>query len=162
MTGPGVRDLWRGGRGEYWVLIQFALMAGYVFIPARAAPGPLPTSSFLIALGLVLGSLGLLFLLVGFKTLGRSLTPLPRPKEDGELVRSGIYAVVRHPIYTGVILLALAWAVYLWSGPHLVGSLVLFLFFDAKSRREERWLAAKFPEYAAYARRVKRLLPFVY
>jgi protein-S-isoprenylcysteine O-methyltransferase Ste14 len=39
---------------------------------------------------------------------------------------------------------------------------MLFLFLDLKSRREERWLCAKFPDYPAYQRRVRRLIPFVY
>jgi protein-S-isoprenylcysteine O-methyltransferase Ste14 len=41
-------------------------------------------------------------------------------------------------------------------------ALVLFVVFDIKSRREERWLADKFPEYAAYQRRGRKLVPWMY
>jgi protein-S-isoprenylcysteine O-methyltransferase Ste14 len=44
----------------------------------------------------------------------------------------------------------------------LIVCLVEAFFFDAKARREERWLAEKFPEYAGYCRRVRRLIPWVY
>ncbi|RPI93163.1 MAG: isoprenylcysteine carboxylmethyltransferase family protein, partial [Chloroflexi bacterium] len=39
---------------------------------------------------------------------------------------------------------------------------LLFVFFDIKTRREERWLARKFPEYAGYQQRVRKLIPFIY
>jgi protein-S-isoprenylcysteine O-methyltransferase Ste14 len=39
---------------------------------------------------------------------------------------------------------------------------LLFLLFDAKARREERWLVEKFPSYAGYQRRVRKLVPFLY
>jgi len=154
--------LWRGSRGEHWVLVQFLLMGGYFFLPARELPGATAARSLRIGLAAALGLGGLAFLLLGFKALGRSLTPLPRPKESGILVRSSVYRVVRHPIYLGVILLALGWALFRWSGPHLAATSLLFFFFDAKSRREEAWLVAKYPEYADYARRVRKVIPFVY
>ena len=155
-------SLWRGSRGEQWVLVQFLLVGGYFFLPARELPVVTAAGSLRIDLAAAFGLGGLAFLLLGFKALGRSLTLLPRPKESGTLVRSSVYRVVRHPIYLGVILLALAWALFRWSGPHLAATLLLFFFFDAKSRREEAWLSAKYPEYAAYANRVKKLIPFVY
>lgn len=40
--------------------------------------------------------------------------------------------------------------------------LILFAFFDLKSRREEHWLSAKYPDYEAYRRRTCKLIPFVY
>jgi protein-S-isoprenylcysteine O-methyltransferase Ste14 len=44
----------------------------------------------------------------------------------------------------------------------LLLSVVLFVFFDIKSRREERMMLRQFPDYAAYRQRVKKLIPFVY
>jgi protein-S-isoprenylcysteine O-methyltransferase Ste14 len=41
-------------------------------------------------------------------------------------------------------------------------AILLLVFVDLKSRREERWLMAKFPGYTAYRRRVRRLIPYVY
>jgi protein-S-isoprenylcysteine O-methyltransferase Ste14 len=69
---------------------------------------------------------------------------------------------VRHPLYASVILLAATWALFWESSPALAVGGVLAVFLDLKARREERWLREKFAEYAAYQRRVKRLIPWVY
>ena len=78
------------------------------------------------------------------------------------LVQRGAYGIVRHPIYSGLITGAFGWALLNTSVVTLIYASVLLVFFDIKSRREERWLARKFPEYAAYQRRVRKLIPFVY
>jgi protein-S-isoprenylcysteine O-methyltransferase Ste14 len=77
-------------------------------------------------------------------------------------VTSGVYGLVRHPIYTGLILGTLGWS--LWNA-NLLGAglaLLLFVFFDLKSRREERWLMEAYPGYAEYKRHVRKLIPLVY
>ncbi len=94
--------------------------------------------------------------------LGRNLTPLIVPKTGAELMESGPYRLVRHPIYSGIIQMACGWG--LWTGGWLTLCYtgILFLVFDRKLRREEALLLQTFPGYAAYARRVKRLIPFLY
>ena len=105
---------------------------------------------------------GGLLLLAGLVCLGRGLTPLPYPKEDGDLVQTGPFAVVRHPMYCGGLVLALGWALLVRCWLTLGYVIALFVFLDMKSRREERWLKAKFPEYEGYQRRVCKLIPFLY
>jgi protein-S-isoprenylcysteine O-methyltransferase Ste14 len=87
---------------------------------------------------------------------------VPHPKEDASLVEHGAYRIVRHPIYSGIILGAFGWALLVNSAITLVLAAVLLLFFDIKSRREEQWLGDKFDGYAAYQQRVRKLLPFLY
>jgi protein-S-isoprenylcysteine O-methyltransferase Ste14 len=94
--------------------------------------------------------------------LGRGLTPLPYPKDGAGLVQTGPFALIRHPIYGGGLMLALGFALMIQSWLTLGYAAVLFAFLDGKSRREERWLAEKYPEYASYQRRVRKLIPFVY
>jgi len=77
-------------------------------------------------------------------------------------VESGPYRVVRHPIYSGLIVGAFGWALMNTSLLTLVYAAILLAFFDVKSRREERWLARKFPDYAAYQARVAKLIPLIY
>jgi protein-S-isoprenylcysteine O-methyltransferase Ste14 len=93
----------------------------------------------------------------GMKSLGPSLTPGTEPLPGAPLVTSGAYAHVRHPIYTGVVLIlagyTLAWSN--WTLTLLVG-LVARQFFDAKARTEERWLVERYPEYERYGFRVGR------
>jgi protein-S-isoprenylcysteine O-methyltransferase Ste14 len=95
-------------------------------------------------------------------SLGHNLTPLPRPKDDATLVVTGAYRLVRHPIYSGLTAMAFGWGMWVHGWLTLGYALLLFAFFDLKSRREERWLMEKFPDYAAYQRRVRKLIPFVY
>lgn len=99
---------------------------------------------------------------LGVRGLGASLTPLPRPGLDAEMVDSGVYARIRHPIYGGLILAALGWAVLTRSLPSFGIAVLLAIFLDAKARREEGWLLDRYPTYAAYRRRTKRFLPGVY
>lgn len=98
----------------------------------------------------------------GSAHLGRNLTPFPRPVVGGRLVTNGAYGFARHPLYSGVILLALGFALFTTSPLRLALAGGLAVFLDAKSRREERWLLEVYPEYAAYRRRVKKFLPGIY
>ncbi len=149
---------WKGPRGEAWVIAQFLLLLTMAVLPPT---GPaLPVGLHFLAWPI--GLSGLILMGVGAVALGSSLTVLPRPKPDGRFVAQGIYRVVRHPIYDGVILLALGWAVWRTSLLHLALTAILALFFQAKARREEEWLIERFPEYADYRRRVRAFIPWIY
>ena len=110
----------------------------------------------------MVGIAGIALLLAGGAGLGRQLTPFPRPVSTGELRQDGIYGLVRHPIYGGVILCLLAWA--LVSSPlALVPFAVGAAFFEAKRRREEAWLVAKFSGYEEYRKQVRRrFIPYLW
>ncbi len=100
--------------------------------------------------------------LVGALGLGRNLTPFPKPAEQARLVQNGIYSLIRHPLYTSVISVSIAWALLWQSWLALLVALALIPFFHSKARHEERWLRERFPEYADYARRVRRFIPWLY
>lgn len=161
------REGWRhGSRGEYWVVVQGFLMIGFVLLPLyRPAGLTLPSPPWLYGMwgiALILELSGLLFIGKGIGDLGQNLTPLPYPKQDGQLVQTGVYGIVRHPIYSGVILMALGWALFHGSLSHVLGTLILVIFFDAKANREEGWLMEHYPDYGDYKSRVKKLLPWLY
>ena len=158
---------WKGTRGEWYLAVQGLLLALIAIGPLLPA-GPLG-ARWPLALARPAWLVGLLMMLAGLALggagllgLGRSLSALPHPKDDAEFVEAGAYRLVRHPIYAGLVLGAAGWALVTASGLTLLLALVLLVFFDIKSRREERWLMAKFPAYAAYRRRVKKFIPFVY
>jgi protein-S-isoprenylcysteine O-methyltransferase Ste14 len=115
----------------------------------------------LVAIGAVLAVTGLLLAVFAARTLGRSLTPFPRPAAAGELIDRGAYGLVRHPVYTGGILFFVGFS--LWAGPAALAlTAVLSVLWALKSRVEERHLTARYPGYAAYCGRVRwRLLPFL-
>ncbi len=105
--------------------------------------------------GLIVSAGGASLFLLGVASLGRSLTPLPRPHARAEFRQGGIFSRVRHPIYGGVILLFLGWS--LAEAPlGLVPWALLAVLLDLKSRREELWLAERYPEYAGYRGQTRR------
>lgn len=144
-------------RGGMWVIIQFALMLAVMAAGVRwhGSGWGKPALAAGVVLLLCSGAAGL----AGVAVLGRNRTPFPQPRGDSELIQHGIYARVRHPLYTSVLLLSVAWALLWQSWPALAVAVVQFPFFQAKARREERWLIARFPGYADYARRVPRFFP---
>jgi protein-S-isoprenylcysteine O-methyltransferase Ste14 len=134
----------RWSRGEGWVAVQLVLFA---LIVASWFVGPDVT-----LLGLIPAALGFLLAVWASRSLGRSMTALPVPKDGGQLVQEGPYRFLRHPIYVGAALffggLSLVFSAY-----GLVLTAVLALFWVAKARKEERHLLERFPEYAGYRRR---------
>lgn len=86
----------------------------------------------------------------------------PEVKATGRLVRSGPYHWIRHPMYTAILLVALALILDHFTPWRLLYGLILLLDLLVKSRYEERLLTAHFKDYDAYSRQTKRLLPWVY
>ena len=158
----GRRGQREAGRGEGWVVAQFPLFALAVLAPRLGPAWPRALIRTGRLAGLPLAAAGAYLVARGVADLGASFTPLPKPKDRAPLVREGVYRLVRHPIYAGVILAALGRALLTANSTRLALAGVLLLFFDAKARREEVWLVEKFPEYAAYRREVRKLLPGLY
>ena len=157
---------WKGAKGEWFVIAQVVLI-GMVFFGPRTISGQpdwtFPFPQTITAIGgifMVCGG-GLFF--AGLVSLGRGLTPLPYPKEGAKLIRTGAYSLVRHPMYSGGLVLCLGWALYVQGWLTLGYVIALSVLIDVKSRYEEKWLTEKFPtKYASYKKRVRKLIPFVY
>ncbi len=146
------------------MVAQFILMIALVVVPPRVNgwPAPLPSHPLLDALAVVLIVAGIVLLFVGGRHLGRNLTPLPTPKSSNALVHHGVYRLVRHPIYGGLMLMAVGWGLRRGGGLTIVCAVLLVWVLAAKSRREEIWLTLRHPEYAAYRRHTKRFLPLIW
>lgn len=159
------KPLRKGSRGEWYLAVQASLFLLLAFGPhsGRGVPAWSAPYTWIGTLGggILLGA-GTILAATGAVCLGKNLTPLPCPKENATLIITGAYRFVRHPIYSGITLIAFGWGMWLNSWLTVGYALLLFAFFDIKSRHEERLLAEKFPEYDAYRKRVRRLIPFVY
>ncbi len=156
---------WKGAHGEWYVVAQVVLVV-LVFFGPRTMEGWITWSDPFAQIGSIAGAIlflaGLLLIIAGIFKLGPNLTAVPFPKDQATLVETGPYGFVRHPMYSGGVLLALGWALWVHGWLTIGYALILFLFFDGKSRREEQWLKDKFPGYADYQRRVRKLIPYLY
>ena len=147
-------------RGGLWVVSQAVLLLGVILGALRfRRNGAHPVTS--ISGGILLAG-GASIALTGVVALGRTITPFPEPSEQAQLVRSGIFSAIRHPIYAGLVLASSGWALIWRSWPALLMALGLIPFLDAKARREEEWLRNKFSEYREYETSVKRFVPGIY
>jgi protein-S-isoprenylcysteine O-methyltransferase Ste14 len=152
-----------GPRGEGWVIGQFILLWA-IFTAAWLGGAPVGATVLFVArvLGAGIVLAGLAISLLAIRELRRSLSVLPRPVDEGSLVSSGLYGRVRHPIYSGVILAAAGASLYAVSPIAGLLTVVLAIWLDLKSRREEIWLRERYPGYAEYAGRTRRFVPGLY
>lgn len=106
---------------------------------------------------------GLFFAIWAREHLGRNWSDSVTIKQDHELIATGPYAVVRHPIYTGILFGLLGTAIALSEIRGFIAFFLFFLAFWAKLRIEEQWMYSEFGEiYATYAHRTCALVPFLF
>ena len=151
-----------GPRGEGYVAIQGVLL---VVVVATMSLGPAWTGALrevAAAAGLVLVLAGAWLAVRGTRDLAENLTPFPQPNETNRLIDTGVYGLVRHPIYGGLILGAAGLGLLAASPTTLLAAVALELLFELKSRREEAWLIERHSDYAAYRTHTRRLIPWLH
>src|SRR4029453_13514142 len=99
-----------GHRGEGWTFVQVVLMFAVIVAGVAGTAWTDGASSVLRAAGLVLAIGGQVLFIGGLAGPRDSVTPFPRPLEHPRLQVGGAYRLVRHPIYGGLILIALGWS----------------------------------------------------
>lgn len=111
--------------------------------------------------GAILATLGAAVAFSARAAIGRNWGPPQTRRTDTQLVTSGPYAVVRHPIYSGMLLMMIGTAIGLMPAGLLVAAAAGVYFF-VSARAEEKHMAERFPDdYPAYRARTKMLIPFV-
>jgi protein-S-isoprenylcysteine O-methyltransferase Ste14 len=113
-------------------------------------------------LGAAITVAGLLFAVWARDHLGRNWSHSVTIKQGHELITSGPYALVRHPIYTGILIGFFGMAIAISQVRGFIALVLVFLGFWLKLRIEEKWMRSQFGEtYATYARQTAALVPYV-
>lgn len=145
--------------GGWWVVAQFAVLSliggAVILLGSDWGAGAVAAGWVVAGLGALLGGAGLV-------TLGENLSPFPVPREEATLVARGVYCLVRHPIYGGIILGSAGVGIADGNSAVLGLTVVLTSLLWFKSGGEEERLLTKFPDYGVYRTQVRhRLLPWV-
>ena len=138
------------------VFLQFFIISlhffQWEFIPQKQIlqVGPL---SYLV--GFLIIIIAFIMLLVAIKDLGRNLSPFPRPRNNSNLVTTGIYRFIRHPMYYSLIFISFGVFITKLSIYYLFLSISLGLIIKFKIALEEQYLKNKFKNYLIYKNEVK-------
>lgn len=138
-----------------WVTSQIVLFGAYL-VPLYL---PFEIPSLMLWPTQLIILLGLLEIAWALVQMGRFLSPFPKPRQESKLITGGVFAIVRHPIYSGIFLIAAGYGFYSESLYRVLMAFVLLLFFYLKSLYEERNLKVFFQDYKAYAEQTGRFFP---
>jgi protein-S-isoprenylcysteine O-methyltransferase Ste14 len=141
-------------RSYLLVLVQLTL-AGYILVT-----GPLLVAGAwdlaLEAAGLILGGWAILTMAPGRFNI------IPEVAQRARMVTEGPYRWIRHPMYAALLLITLSLIIHRFSSWRLLSWVLLLLVLRYKWSLEEKLLAERFPDYAPYKKKTKRLVPFMY
>ena len=159
---PGVHE----DRGNRWVIVAFALIGlldGYLPAYADRREFWVIDGDTIRWLGVVLFAIGGALRIWPVFVLGRRFSGLVAIQPGHTLVTNGIYGVIRHPSYLGLLVSSLGWGLAFRSGVGVLLTALMIPPLLARIRAEERLLRAQFgDEYGAYCARTSRLIPGLY
>ena len=147
----------RSSKKEFLLVISQFIIIGLHFIKfnlfnQKLIQGEFPPinyiSNFLITLALII-------IIFSAKDLGKSLSPMPRPKENSKLITSGIYSFFRHPMYYSLIIISFSFFMKSLTIYNLILCILLTFIISNKINIEEEYLTKKFHNYTSYKNEVK-------
>jgi protein-S-isoprenylcysteine O-methyltransferase Ste14 len=134
--------------GQFGSIILIAILTHFSFLSL--------VSISTAILGFALGGYAILVMKIG------NFHVLPRPVSRSELVNSGPYKYIRHPMYTSVLIVAASLIAGDFSFAKLVIGVLLAFCLLIKLEYEENLFVKRFPEYETYRKNTKRLIPFLW
>ena len=138
------------------VFLQFFIISlhffKWEFLPQKQIIQASPFSYFL---GILIIIIAFIIMLVSIKDLGRNLSPFPRPIKNSNLVTTGIYRFIRHPMYYSLIFVSIGVFIIKLSIYYLFLTISLALIIKFKIALEEKYLMNKFKNYSVYKNEVK-------
>ena len=138
------------------VILQFIIITLH-FIELEFLPNKeIMQVNFIFSfLGFLLIIISSIIMLIAIKELGSNLSPFPKPKVNSNLITSGIYRLIRHPMYYSLILISFGFFITKLSFYHLCLTISLALIIKLKIILEEKYLNKKFKNYFLYTDKVK-------
>ncbi len=150
---------------QYWLpLLVASVLLGSEnwFEHTFSVKGFIPHSNLVGIIGLLLCVLGAMVACRSRYLLGKNWSLSVQAKESHELIQSGIYSLVRHPIYSGILLLYAGSAIVNGGYTGVLAVVIVFISFWSKLKKEESMLTSIFgDQYLEYKTRTKALIPFV-
>ena len=138
------------------VFLQFFIISlhflQWEFLPEKQIIQASPFSYFL---GILIIIISFIIMLISIKDLGRNLSPFPRPISKSNLVTTGIYRFMRHPMYYSLIFISIGVFIIKLSIYYLFLTISLALIIKFKIALEEKYLMNKFKNYLLYKNEVK-------
>lgn len=160
--GSGVRE----DRSNRWVIVAFTILGiALAILPALSDRYGVLTfgGEGVRWFGVAIGAAGGVLRLAPVFVLGRRFSGLVAIQPDHKLVTNGLYGIIRHPSYLGLLATAVGWSLAFRSGVGLVIAALMLFVVVARMDAEERLLGETFgAEYQAYRARTWRLLPYLY
>ena len=160
--GSGVRE----DRSNRWVIAAFTILGlALAFLPALADRHDVLTfgGDGVRWLGVAIGAAGGVLRLAPVFVLGRRFSGLVAIQPDHRLVTDGLYGVIRHPSYLGLLATSVGWSLAFRGGVGLIITALMLVVLVARMNAEERLLGDTFgADYAAYRARTWRLVPYLY
>lgn len=152
--GEDLRNITHG-----YIFLSFVTLIGGA-VEAFLYPKDIPLvqtviGGLLAAIGVGLGG-------ASYLALGRNFRVYAAPRRSGTLITTGIYKMIRHPMYTGVVAGLLGYVLILGSFVFLASWLGVLILYVLKAAREEPILSEKYPEYGDYQKRSWKFVPYVY
>ncbi len=142
--------------GKHLLYIQIALLALlFYFGNLERILSNIPLAILFMA--------GTTLALWAFYNMGsKNYSPFPQPRSAGKFTQKGAYKYMRHPMYTGVLLIAAALLLSNFYFPSFIVFAALAYVLDEKATLEENLLVKMHPEYKNYLPKTRKFIPFVY
>jgi len=131
-------------------IVQSVLLAAFAGTVLLDRSPNLFDDPVLVVVGQIVALAGVVLIFVAINTMGKAVQVDAAPKEGAGLVTRGVYARLRHPIYTGIAVVIFGFVLRGITRAGLIVGVVALVYLWFKSRYEEKLLAARYPEYEAY------------
>jgi len=146
-------------KGAIFVVLQL-LLFGFFLVDIDQLN--YQSSQWLIKVGQILFNIGIIVIILSFIQLNKHLSPFPMPKSGSKLIKIGLYSLIRHPIYTGILVTFFGGGLRKESFYKIGITILLFCLFFVKSTYEERLLLKTHQDYAEYMKNTYRFFPWLF